>query len=163
MLGRISTRNYKKCGIVSMLGKLSKYKINPFIILWVNINWFKKYHTTSIDATQVSYWSIMSTPHEPAHWSSFEWQWMQNGIYRMQDDIGERPLDTFSRWLGRTIKNTSHLPQIWYQMTLLNETFPTVYNMLGFETKNVHPQVYALSWYTLHTTYIKLLIHTLLI
>ena len=23
----------------------------------------------------------------------------------------------------------------------LNETFPTVYNMLGFETKNVHPKV----------------------
>ena len=26
-------------------------------------------------------------------------------------------------------------------MTLLNETFPTEYNMLGFETTNVHPQV----------------------
>ena len=47
-----------------------------------------------------------------------------------------------------TFCRIDHLPQIWYQMTLLNETFSTVHNMLGFETKNVHPQVDALSTYT---------------
>ena len=46
-----------------------------------------------------------------------------------------------------TFRTIGHLPQIWYQMTLLNETFPTIHNMLGFETKNVHPQVDALSTY----------------
>ena len=41
-------------------------------------------------------------------------------------------------------RRIGYLPQSCYQMTLLNEIFPTVYNMLGFETKNVHPQVDAL-------------------
>ena len=41
------------------------------------------------------------------------------------------------------------MPKTWYHVTLLNEIFPMMYNMLGFETKNVHPQVDALSTYTI--------------